>query len=277
MSTGRAREWTRRSTATRSRRRRPMSPRCICRSSRVRRRLLPACSPALRIDGALADVAGGRARSLAECRPGARPAERGASGRCPPPICARRTGCKARSTMRSWTPFVFVRPTGTPLSAALGKWAEGQADYAISEWTHFFRGEPRVKNDRDVTAADLAKSNIVLFGDPSSNAIYKRMAKQSPDRLARRRRRRWRSAVRRESRAGLRVPEPAESQEVRGHQQRLHLSRSVEQRHAVAQAGRLGGRRHHQAGEQLSVPAAVRGRAGVLRRTLADPREGTGR
>ena len=55
----------------------------------------------------------------------------------------------------------------------------GQADYAISEWTHFFRGEPRVKNDRDVTAADLTGFNIVLFGDPSSNAIYKRMANSS--------------------------------------------------------------------------------------------------
>ena len=76
--------------------------------------------------------------------------------------------------------FVFVRPTGSPLSAALGKWAEDQAAYAIREWTHFFRGEPRVKNDRDVSEADLAQYHIALFGDPSSNAIYKRIAGRLP-------------------------------------------------------------------------------------------------
>ncbi len=77
-------------------------------------------------------------------------------------------------------PFVFVRPTGTPLSQALGAWAEAQADYAASEWVHFFRGEPRVKHDRDVTAADIANSNLVLFGDPSSNAVYRRIAARLP-------------------------------------------------------------------------------------------------
>jgi dienelactone hydrolase len=76
--------------------------------------------------------------------------------------------------------FVFVRPTGKPLSEALGKWEQDQADYAISEWNHFFRGEPRVKRDTDVTAADLAAHNIALFGDPSSNAVYRRIAGRLP-------------------------------------------------------------------------------------------------
>ena len=76
--------------------------------------------------------------------------------------------------------FVFVRPGGKPLSDALGAWAQQQADYAISEWTHFFRGEPRVKKDADVTDADIAASNLVLFGDPSSNAVYKRIAARLP-------------------------------------------------------------------------------------------------
>jgi hypothetical protein len=76
--------------------------------------------------------------------------------------------------------FVFVRPTGKPLSEVLGKWEQDQADYAISEWTHFFRGEPRVKRDTDVTAEDIAAHNIALFGDPSSNAVYKRIAGRLP-------------------------------------------------------------------------------------------------
>ena len=58
---------------------------------------------------------------------------------------------------------MFVRPTGKPFSEALGKWAQEQADYAISEWVHFFRGEPRVKNDTEITAADIAANNIVAL------------------------------------------------------------------------------------------------------------------
>jgi predicted esterase len=76
--------------------------------------------------------------------------------------------------------FLIVRPTGTPMSPALGLWAKEQADYAISEWIHFFRGEPRVKADTAVTAADIASHHLVLFGDPSSNAIYKRLASRLP-------------------------------------------------------------------------------------------------
>jgi dienelactone hydrolase len=76
--------------------------------------------------------------------------------------------------------FVFVRPTGKAFTDALGKWEQSQADYAISEWVHFFRGEPRVKNDTNITAADIAAHNLVLFGDPSSNAIYKRIADRLP-------------------------------------------------------------------------------------------------
>ena len=76
--------------------------------------------------------------------------------------------------------FVFVTPTGKPLSDAVGKWASDQEEYAISEWVHFFRAEPHVKTDREITAADLAQYNIALFGDPSSNAIYKRIATQVP-------------------------------------------------------------------------------------------------
>jgi pimeloyl-ACP methyl ester carboxylesterase len=76
--------------------------------------------------------------------------------------------------------FMFVRPTGKAYSEALGTWEREQADYAISEWTHFFRGEPRVKNDTAVTDADIAANHIALFGDPSSNAVYRRIASRLP-------------------------------------------------------------------------------------------------
>lgn len=76
--------------------------------------------------------------------------------------------------------FIIVRPTGKAYSEALGTWEREQADYAASEWVHFFRGEPRVKKDVDITDADIASSNLILFGDPSSNAVYKRIAARLP-------------------------------------------------------------------------------------------------
>jgi hypothetical protein len=76
--------------------------------------------------------------------------------------------------------FMMVRPTGPPMSDALGKWAQEQLAFATSEWQEVFRGDPRIKNDTDITAADLAEHHLVLFGDPSSNAVYKRIAGKLP-------------------------------------------------------------------------------------------------
>jgi pimeloyl-ACP methyl ester carboxylesterase len=77
-------------------------------------------------------------------------------------------------------PFVIVRPTGTALTPSLGEWEQRQADYAISEWIHFFRGEPRVKKDTEISDTDIAANNLALFGDPSSNAIYRHIAAKLP-------------------------------------------------------------------------------------------------
>ena len=38
-------------------------------------------------------------------------------------------------------------------------------------WAKFFRGHPFVKDDKDVTDADIAKYHVVLFGDPGSNKL----------------------------------------------------------------------------------------------------------
>jgi pimeloyl-ACP methyl ester carboxylesterase len=77
-------------------------------------------------------------------------------------------------------PFVFVQPTGVALEPMMGQWARRQSEYAVSEWIHFFRGEPRVKKDTEITDADIAAYNLALFGDPSSNAVYKKIASKLP-------------------------------------------------------------------------------------------------
>ncbi len=76
--------------------------------------------------------------------------------------------------------FIMVAPTGTPLNATVGKWTEKEMAHAIDHWRRQFRGEAIVKKDNEITDADIASSNLVLWGDPSSNAILAHIANRLP-------------------------------------------------------------------------------------------------
>lgn len=76
--------------------------------------------------------------------------------------------------------FLIVEPTGTPANAKAGAWADAECRHVIDHWHKQFRGEARVKNDTEVTDADFAEHNIILFGDPSSNKILARLAGRLP-------------------------------------------------------------------------------------------------
>jgi hypothetical protein len=76
--------------------------------------------------------------------------------------------------------FLFVRPTGKPLNDKVGAWATNELQRAIKEWRREFRGEARVKDDVDVTEADLTSAHVVLWGDPSSNRLIRRIAEALP-------------------------------------------------------------------------------------------------
>lgn len=66
-------------------------------------------------------------------------------------------------------PFLLVRPTGTPWNPEVNAQALRTLARFDRMWARFFRGHPFVKDDQDVTEADLAKYHLVLFGDPGSN------------------------------------------------------------------------------------------------------------
>jgi dienelactone hydrolase len=76
--------------------------------------------------------------------------------------------------------FIFVSPTGTPLSQGVAKWVTHEQERAITEWRRQFRGEAQVRRDSDVTEADIAASNLILWGDPSSNKVLARIVNQLP-------------------------------------------------------------------------------------------------
>ena len=76
--------------------------------------------------------------------------------------------------------FTFVLPTGQSLNERVGKWALSESEHAIAHWRKQFRGEALVKRDADVTDTDIAESNLVLWGDPSSNRLLARVAEKLP-------------------------------------------------------------------------------------------------
>jgi hypothetical protein len=76
--------------------------------------------------------------------------------------------------------FVFVSPTGKPLSEKVAAWAASEEKRAIAEWRRQFRGDAQVRDDKDITDADIANSNLVLWGDPGSNRILARIASRLP-------------------------------------------------------------------------------------------------
>ena len=76
--------------------------------------------------------------------------------------------------------FLFVRPTGQPLNAAVGAWTQSEMEHACAEWRRVFRGEAPIKDDIAVTQTDITAANLILWGDPNSNALLKRMADRLP-------------------------------------------------------------------------------------------------
>jgi hypothetical protein len=76
--------------------------------------------------------------------------------------------------------FLMVKPTGPSLNEKVGAWANGEMWHAIEHWRRQFRGDAPIKDDTAVTDADIASSNLVLWGDPSSNKVLAKIAEKLP-------------------------------------------------------------------------------------------------
>ncbi len=76
--------------------------------------------------------------------------------------------------------FVMVQPTGTPMNEKVGAWAQGEMKHAITQWRQQFRGDAIVKDDTAISNADIANSNLVLWGDPHSNKLLARILPKLP-------------------------------------------------------------------------------------------------
>jgi pimeloyl-ACP methyl ester carboxylesterase len=76
--------------------------------------------------------------------------------------------------------FLVVRPTAKSPNEALNHWVTAQLAKATNDWRAQFRGDAPVKDDSQVTDADMAAHNLILFGDPKSNKLLARIADKLP-------------------------------------------------------------------------------------------------
>ena len=76
--------------------------------------------------------------------------------------------------------FIMVNPTGTPMNDMVGNWTKSEEAHAIHLWRTQMRGDAPVKDDTAITDADIASSNLILWGDPKSNKVLARIVDKLP-------------------------------------------------------------------------------------------------
>jgi pimeloyl-ACP methyl ester carboxylesterase len=76
--------------------------------------------------------------------------------------------------------FIIVEPTGKPIAPGISSWVSSEMAHAVKFWRGQFRGDVIVRKDSEITDADIANSNLILWGDPGSNAILGRILAKLP-------------------------------------------------------------------------------------------------
>jgi len=76
--------------------------------------------------------------------------------------------------------FIYIAPTNNNNgNDAVAKWAAAMIR-SRDQWRGLFRGEVQTKLDVDVTDADVSSSNLILWGDPTSNKMITRVMDKLP-------------------------------------------------------------------------------------------------
>lgn len=76
--------------------------------------------------------------------------------------------------------FVCVRGTGQPQHPAAHDWASRTLEVFEREFAQWMRGNVRIIDDSELTDDHIRASNLVLFGDPGSNAMLARVLPNLP-------------------------------------------------------------------------------------------------
>ncbi|MDB6130687.1 MAG: hypothetical protein JWM04_1794 [Verrucomicrobiales bacterium] len=97
-----------------------------------------------------------------------------------PKTLAKKHGLQGPIDDAFYEPFMFVHATGMEPDKAIAEWTSREEKRAIEQWRSQFRGDVRIKNDTEVTASDIEKYHLVLWGTPSNNSIIAKVSKKLP-------------------------------------------------------------------------------------------------
>lgn len=122
------------------------------------------------------DLPGRRPRAVHLVKTGAR----WKTAREPTRALQKRSGLQGPIDDAFMDSFIMVRPTGKALHAQCAAWIEDEFAHATNEWRNQFRGDAIVKADTEITDKDIASHHLILWGDPQSNALLKRIATKLP-------------------------------------------------------------------------------------------------
>src|SRR3546814_8520758 len=77
--------------------------------------------------------------------------------------------------------FFFFFKQKTAYEMRISDWSSDVCSSdLITQWRQQFRGDARVKKDTEITEADIAQHNLVLWGDPQSNQVLAKIADKLP-------------------------------------------------------------------------------------------------
>lgn len=98
----------------------------------------------------------------------------------PASLSGKRPGVQGPIDDAFTTPFLCVRGTGKPWNPTIATWSEASLKRFAYEWHRYFRGQLPIKDDNAVTDEDMRRCNLILFGDPGSNAWIRRVLPKLP-------------------------------------------------------------------------------------------------
>ncbi len=77
-------------------------------------------------------------------------------------------------------PFVCVTGTGEPWSKNLQSYADWSLNRFVIEYDKWMRAKPMIVTDKEVNESLFRDRNLILFGDPGSNSVLRRIVKDLP-------------------------------------------------------------------------------------------------
>ncbi len=72
-------------------------------------------------------------------------------------------------------PFLVVLPSGSSSNERVGQWVRCESQNLAQRWQMLFRGKLRSKLDHEVTAEDINRYHLLLWGDPQSNSVLRQV------------------------------------------------------------------------------------------------------